>query len=220
VKRSLVLFLMGLSLAAPVSLYATTFYVDSLHGNDSNAGTTPTTSWKSLQKVNEGHYRQGDHILFRSGSRWEGQLVLSSSGADGVPIIIDRYGDGPLPRIDGNGAVENVVSLENVEEVEVRNLEITNHGAEPGLRRGVLIAVTNFGTAHHLVVADLYIHDVNGTNERKENGGILFRTIGDKVPSRFDGLTIERNIVWKVDAITTRKISAETALFPGQPMAH
>ena len=78
-------------------------------------------------------------------------------------------------------------------------LEITNQGAQPGLRRGVLIAVTNFGTAHHLLVSDLYIHDVNGTNERKENGGILFRTIGDKVPSRFDGLTIERNIVWKVD---------------------
>jgi len=220
VKRSLVLFLMGLSLAAPVSLYATTFYVDSLHGNDSNAGTTPTTSWKSLQKVNEGHYRQGDHILFRSGSRWEGQLVLSSSGADGVPIIIDRYGDGPLPRIDGNGAVENVVSLENVEEVEVRNLEITNHGAEPGLRRGVLIAVTNFGTAHHLVVADLYIHDVNGTNERKENGGILFRTIGDKVPSRFDGLTIERNIVWKVDRSAIVGQSNETPRTRWYPSLH
>jgi hypothetical protein len=49
------------------------------------------------------------------------------------------------------------------------------------------------------VVSDLYIHDVNGTLERKENGGILFRTVGDKTPSRFDDLLIERNIVWRVD---------------------
>jgi hypothetical protein len=126
-------------------------------------------------------------------------LALSSSGAKGEPIIVDRFGKGPLPRIDGDGTVEDVLRLENVEEIEVRHLEITNHGAEPGVRRGVLIGVTNFGTAHHLVVSDLYIHDVNGTNARKETGGILFRTIGSKTPSRFDGLTIERNIVWKVD---------------------
>ena len=34
---------------------------------------------------------------------------------------------------------------------------------------------------------------------KKDNGGIIFRTNGDKVPSRFDGLRIERNIIWKVD---------------------
>jgi len=95
--------------------------------------------------------------------------------------------------------VENVLSLRNIQYVEVRHLEITNHGAQPRVRRGVLIEASNFGTAHDLVVSDLYIHDVNGTNERKETGGILFRTLGNKVPSRFDGLTIERNIVWKVD---------------------
>jgi hypothetical protein len=45
----------------------------------------------------------------------------------------------------------------------------------------------------------LYVHDVNGSNRRKDDGGIIFRNTGDKTPSRFDGLTIERNIVWKVD---------------------
>jgi len=183
----------------PACLHATTYYVDSEQGNDLGGGTSPSHPWKSLEKVNGTQFHPGDRILLHCGSRWSGQLSLSSSGATGAPIVVDWFGGGPLPRIDGEGRVENVVRLENVDEVEVHHIEITNHGADPELRRGVLVDVTNFGTAHHVVVSDLYIHDVNGTNKRKDNGGILFRTIGDKVPSRFDGLEIERNIIWKVD---------------------
>ena len=78
--------------------------------------------------------------------------------------------------------------------------------------------VDNFGTAKHIVIAGLYIHDVNGSNgngdNAKDNGGIIFRTNGDKAPSRFDGLTIERNIVWKVDrsAIAAQSSTAAHAL--------
>lgn len=183
----------------PAGLQATTYYVDSQGGNDSNTGRSPASSWRTIAKVNETHYSPGDRILLHCKSRWTGQLILASAGAQGAPIVVDWYGNGPLPRIDGNGTVKNVLRLHNVEYVEVRHLEITNHGAQPGVRRGVLIEASDFGTAHHVVVSDLYIHDVNGTNARKETGGILFRTIGNKVPSRFDGLIIERNIIWKVD---------------------
>ncbi len=219
-NTQLVLLLVGFSLVAPSSLCATTFYVDSQRGYDSNPGTSPSLSWKTLQKVNEFHFHAGDHILFRCGSQWSGQLNLSRSGAPGAPIVFDWYGKGPLPRINGNGAFEESVRVENVEEVEVRHLEITNHGTAPGVRRGVLIAATNFGTAHHLLVADLYIHDVNGTNALKETGGILFRTIGDKVPSRFDGLTIERSIVWKVDRSAIMGQSNEVSRSRWFPSVH
>ena len=87
--------------------------------------------------------------------------------------------------------------------MEIRNFEITNHGLQPAVRRGVHIFLDNFGTARHIVIAGLYIHNVNGINgngdNAKDNGGIIFRTIGDKVPSRFDDLRIERNIVQSVD---------------------
>jgi hypothetical protein len=185
--------------------------VDALRGSDSHAGVSPAASWKTLEKVNERRYKPGDHILLRCGSRWEGQLVLQNSGTESFPIVVDQYGKGPLPRIDGEGKVENVLQLINVEGIEVRHLEITNHGEQPGVRRGVLIAAINFGTAHHLRISDLYIHDVNGTNEKKETGGILFRTVGDKRPSNFDGLIIERNIVWKVDRSAIVGQSSESA---------
>jgi hypothetical protein len=214
------MLLTAFSLFVPACLRATTYYVDSQQGDDSARGTSPSTPWKTLEKVNETHYRPGDRILFHRGSRWQGQLSLSSSGAEGAPIVIDWFGNGPLPRIDGEGRVEDVMRLENVEEVEVHHLEITNHGEAVGLRRGVLVAVTNFGTAHHVVVSDLYIHDVNGTNDLKENGGILFRTIGNKAPSRFDGLTIERNIVWKVDRSAIVGQSDKVARTTWYPSVH
>ncbi len=178
---------------------AMTYYVSPHAGRDTNAGTSKQHPWKSLGKVNSHRFRPGDRILLQAGSRWRSPLTIRSSGTATAPIRVDRYGTGPMPRIDVGDIAENAVTIRNVEYVEVRNLELTNRGESSALRRGVLIAADNIGTLHGIVVADLYIHDINGTNERKDNGGILFRSTGDRIPSRFDGLRIERNIVWRVD---------------------
>ena len=133
-------------------------------------------------EVNAAEFRPGDQILFKSGAVWQGQLVPKSSGAGGAPIVVDRYGSGPKPRIDGAGQVEDAVKLYNVQHIEVRNLEITNHGTEGTVRRGADIFLDNFGTAKHIVVSGLYVHDVNGTNQKKDTGGIIFRTNGKQDP--------------------------------------
>ncbi len=184
---------------AALSCQAATYYVDSARGSDAATGTAPAAAWQSLAKVNASGFQPGDRILFKSGAVWQGQLVPPSSGSEAAPIVIDRYGDGARPRIDGGGAVEDTLRLYNVQYIEVRNLELTNQGAAAGVRRGVHIFLDNFGTGKHIVVAGLYVHDVNGSNRVKDNGGIIFRTNGNRTPSRFDGLTIEGNIVWKVD---------------------
>jgi hypothetical protein len=182
-----------------LSCHAATYYLDFDAGSDSSAGTSRNAPWKTLDKVNGVKFQPGDRILFKSGSVWHGQLAPLSSGAEGAPIVIDRYGQGLRPRIDGAGQVDDAVRLYNVQFIEVRNLEVTNHGEAAKVRRGVHVFLDNFGTGKHIVVFGLYIHDVNGTNQSKDNGGIIFRTNGNQKPSRFDGLTIERNIVWKVD---------------------
>jgi hypothetical protein len=200
---------------------ATTYYVDAENGEDSNSGRSPATSWQTLTKINTTAFQPGDRVLLKSGCVWSGQLLLKNSGSDTEPIRVDRYGSGPRPRIDGEGKVEDVIRLYNIENVEIRNLEVTNHGAMPAVRRGVHIFADNFGTAHHIVIAGLYIHDVNGTNghgdKGKDNGGIIFRTKGDTVPSRFDGLVIERNLIRTVDrsAIAAQSFHAlRTRWFP------
>ncbi|HWR51304.1 MAG TPA: right-handed parallel beta-helix repeat-containing protein [Bryobacteraceae bacterium] len=184
---------------AAIAANGATYHVDSASGKDVNSGLSPRAAWQSLQKINSSRFQPGDRILFKRGGVWNGGLSPASSGATGAPIVIDAYGAGAYPRIDAGGMAEDALRLYNVEWIEVRNLELTNRGDQPARRRGVHIFLDNFGTAHHVVVSGLYIHDVNGANKIKDNGGIIFRTNGNKTPSRFDGLLIERNIIWRVD---------------------
>jgi len=80
---------------------AATYYVDAEHGSDSNNGTSPTTAWKSINKLNQQKFVPGDAILFRRGQIWREQLNLQSSGEAQRPITIDAYGEGSAPEISG-----------------------------------------------------------------------------------------------------------------------
>jgi hypothetical protein len=178
---------------------ATTYYVDSVAGNDDNAGTTPANAWKSLAKVNATSFLPGDRILLKSGSVWKGQLWPKGSGAEGSPITVDMYDGGVKPAIHGDGRVEDAVLLKNQEYWEIQNLEITNAGSTPSIRRGVHLAVENYGDAHHIYIRRLTIHDVNGVDSVKHNGGINYTCSGEQKPSRFVDLRIENNEIYHVD---------------------
>jgi Right handed beta helix region len=176
-----------------------TYYVDSVAGNDTRAGTSPETAWESLAKVNATTFRPGDRILLKSGSEWNGQLWPKGSGAEGRPIVLDMYGGGVKPLIRGAGLVEDAVLLKNQEYWEIQNLEITNSGPEPAVRRGVHLALVDYGEAHHIVVRAMVIHDVNGVDSMKHNGGIDYTCEGKRKPSRFVDLRIENNEIYHVD---------------------
>jgi parallel beta-helix repeat protein len=78
-----------------------TYYVDSAKGDDNNDGTTVTSPWKSLAKVNSFKFSPGDAIMLRRGSLWREQLNFPSSGSSKAQITIDAYGEGQLPIISG-----------------------------------------------------------------------------------------------------------------------
>src|SRR5262249_5128560 len=82
-----------------------TYYVDAKNGNDSGSGTSPASAWKSIEKVNGFQFEPGDSILFKRGGIWREQLNFPSSGAEGRPIVLDAYGNGPLPVISGADAL-------------------------------------------------------------------------------------------------------------------
>jgi hypothetical protein len=174
------------------------YYVDSVTGNDSSPGTE-SAPWKSLAKVNRTEFHPGDHILFKSGAVWTGQLWPKGSGAADHPIVIEKYGGNTLPVINGAGTEEDAVKLKNQEYWEVGSLEITNSGSTSGKRRGVHVIADNIGELHHIYLRNLTIHDVNGSLDDKVNGGIHYNAIGDSKPSRFIDLRIEGNHVYHVD---------------------
>ncbi len=190
--------IVGCFLWHTAALSAATYYVDAASGRDVNAGDSPSRAWANLGRVNSTTFLPGDRILLRAGSAWTGQLWPKGSGAAGRPIVIDRYGGASNPIIHGAGT-EDAVKLYNQEFWEIRNLEVTNTGASPGVRRGVHLVLDNYGTARRVLVSHVVVHDVNGDLNRKDTGGIIWSIRGDKRPSRFDGLTIEHCRVYNVD---------------------
>lgn len=86
--------------AAPASAAGTTYYV-SAAGSDSAAGTSSSTPWRSLSKVNSTVLRPGDTVSFRRGDTWTGGIVSNQSGTDTAPITLTGYGSGNAPTITG-----------------------------------------------------------------------------------------------------------------------
>ena len=66
-------------------------------------------------------------------------------------------------------------------------LEVTNAKGPASLRRGVYMVLENYGTAKHMVVDDVYVHNINGNDAKdvRGSGGILASVTGD-VKARTD----------------------------------
>jgi hypothetical protein len=208
--KTLIAFLVGLLCATMAS--ATTWHVDSQAGDDASSGLAPDQAWRTLGALLRADMKPGDTVLLAAGSVWREPLLLVHSGAAGAPITVTRGGDGPRPRIDAGDVAENAVEIRNADNVILSGLEITNSGTVAGPRRGVFVSAVDFGVANNIVLRDLYIHDVNGTNARKDNGGIVFSALGPTVPTRFEGVTIERNLLWKVDRSGIAGISDQVSV--------
>jgi hypothetical protein len=175
-----------------------TFYVDALNGNDNNTGISPDKAWQTLDKVNAHVFQPGERLLLRAGRIYEGQLQLQGSGKiiNKVQhyITIDSFGKGYKPRIQANGVYNAAIYLLNTEYVQMKNLDVSNYGAERAAKRtGILVHLKNFGTARSIHLKDIDVHHVNGSLVKKEGGGagIIFQNEGSITPSRFDDITIE-----------------------------
>ena len=110
---------------------ATEYYIDSVLGADTNNGTSISTPWKNLSKINSLTFSAGDRINLKCGSVWNSQqLKFSGSGTASLPIIINQYDTGAKPIINGAGITtvdQGVVYLYNQDYIEINNLEITNY---------------------------------------------------------------------------------------------
>lgn len=218
-KRLLLLLLFLFAMLTATGASARDYHVDAVNGDDRNDASSPATAWQSLARIGKVRLKPGDRVLLAAGSVWREPLVISRSGRRNAPIIVGATGTGARPRIDAGGVSEYGVAILNAEYVEVGGLEVTNDAAPPAPRYGVLISQQDAGVARNIAVRDMYIHDVRGTNERKDNGGIVFRALGGKRATRFHNLTIERNIIWRVDRSGIAGISDQVTLdrwFPSE----
>ena len=180
-----------------------TYFIDSQSGDDSNDGLSETTPWASLEKVNQTLFGPGNRILFRAGSRYTGRLAPQGSGSPNQPVIISSYGGDERPVIAAEGRFHEALLLENQEYWEVSNLELTNRGpTREKFRYGIRLRAWDYGTVHHLHLKNLYVHDVNGSLVKADQGeghGVVWENGGDSVHSNFDGLLIEGSHLVRTD---------------------
>ncbi|MFC5723783.1 right-handed parallel beta-helix repeat-containing protein [Streptomyces gamaensis] len=182
----------------------TTYYLDCVAGNDSAAGTSPATAWRSLGKVNSLAFRPGDTLLLRKGTTCAGQFVPQGSGTAARPVSVGAYGTGDRPRIMASDA-RAAVYLHNTQGWEIRGLDISDPGqnvTDP--RAGIYVELTDFGTGSHYVFTDNYVHDVAGcdcTNPGQPGGGIVFNATGSQMLTAFSGITVKDNTVRSVSGI-------------------
>lgn len=79
-------------------------YVSCTSGNDANAGTSTTSAWQSIGRVNRAQLQPGDHVWLARGCRWNGaQLTAWWNGTAAAPITIGAYGSGAPPTIKNGG---------------------------------------------------------------------------------------------------------------------
>ena len=112
--------------AVPAPVTATTtasaYYVDSVLGSDSNAGTSRSTPWRTLGRLAPVTLRPGDRVLLARGSSWVGPLAVGAIGTRERPINVASYGTGALPVITGS---TNCVTIAGshviVTEIEARS---------------------------------------------------------------------------------------------------
>jgi len=157
-SRTLLLRQLALAIAISANslIYATTYYVNSVTGSNSNPGTSSAAPWLDFTNINaHGAFVAGDQILLARGSVWNQQMDLYGSGSSVSPIILDAYGSGNDPRIQRNSNVnDRTIVMHDPSNWIVRNLEVCNAGD------GIEAMYTSLGH-ENLRFENLFLHDIN-----------------------------------------------------------
>ncbi|HWC57826.1 MAG TPA: Ig-like domain-containing protein [Candidatus Paceibacterota bacterium] len=113
IKRTLAFVFFASFFAFALTSHAATYYVSSSAGSDSNSGTSSSSPWQTLAKINATTLKAGDSVLFARGDTFYGSLTVSQSGSSGSPITYGAYGTGANPVISGFTTLSGWASVGN-----------------------------------------------------------------------------------------------------------
>ena len=101
-----------LILAICFNAKATNYYI-AASGNDANNGTSTSTPWKTLNKLNSffSSLKPGDNVLLNRGDVFYGTIIVNKSGSSGYPITIGAYGSGADPMVTGFTTVSSWTNI-------------------------------------------------------------------------------------------------------------
>jgi len=146
------------------SVNAKDYYVAST-GSDYNNGTSISSAWASIAKVNETSFSPGDRIFFEGGKSFNGTLHFGSddNGSTGNQVLISSFrgpgkivskgfpdgGSGRISRAVINGGKAHGIMLSGCSYITVRNIDFIGLGRKNGNIQGIGVFPNN---ACHIVI--------------------------------------------------------------------
>jgi hypothetical protein len=176
---------------------ATTYYLDSASGNDFRGGVQATAAWKTLQYASSKMYYPGDQILLKAGSVWNEPLEITTSDAEGDPIIIGSYGAGDQPMLTSSVVSSSPITLNYAHNVVISNLKIQSSSRSLILVKGG----SNITVSHCTLIngATFPVHVIGSPGFKflynTYSNTSTFKLVGDvlRAESQVSGITISGN---------------------------
>jgi hypothetical protein len=159
-----------------------TYYLDPA-GSDDSDGLSPTSAWRSLDRMRGVVLAPGDKLLLRGGARFTGMLQLNhtDAGEAMAPVMIGSFGSG---RAIIESQATPAIYVHNTAGVEIRDLVITGNSAAYASSGGITCYNDLSGgrVLDHLVIADVEVSGFkNGVEIGAANTGFRDVTISDSI---------------------------------------
>ncbi len=170
-KLSTFLLFLLMALCFSYTVNAANYYINSVIGNDSNKGISPTKSWKTILPLKSIQLKPGDSILFATGQKFTGMLsLINIKGSAQHPVVISSYsfkGSKAKPVIDA-GEELNALLIQNSSFIQVSGIELTGllpyqkstTASKAEMRCGILVEVTKDELFESIKLNDVFVHDV------------------------------------------------------------
>lgn len=135
-----------------------TYYIDAENGNDSNSGTSESSAWKTLAFALSKTYSEGDKILLKAGSVFDGSFTVNGSGKADSPVVLGAYGDidtlgKPIIRSDEEEIV--LLNIKNVSGWTVENIGFTAPNGS-----GIYVRADGGKLTSDITIRNCVFHDI------------------------------------------------------------
>jgi hypothetical protein len=149
------------------------YYIDSIDGNNANAGTSPDAPWRDFTNINGKTLGPGERLLIKRGSVINQELQVSARGTADNWAEIGPYGTGARPTIRRNWDIRDRCALiRDPDYLRIHGLMVTCAA------QGLIVSYTKSGHTGLLIedciashVEGLYLPDNHGIPEWRGRSG-------------------------------------------------
>lgn len=146
--------LLALSLVS--GLGAADYYL-SADGDDAATGTSPTTAWRSLDRLLRVALQPGDRILLRGGDHFHGRIFLAASGTEAKPLTVASWGEGRAS-IHAHAGQDGILAID-VSHLVIRDLDIRGPGVNEAKKGSGIFLYATKAKNRGIIIRDVEASD-------------------------------------------------------------